>query len=79
MKFGVEVMLKDEVLDSQGRAVQDRLKTDLSTLKSVRIGKYIVLDVDEKDSYLAKEKIEKICENLLVNTLIEKFEIKQIE
>lgn len=79
MKFGVEVLLKDEVLDSQGRAVQERLKTEFINLKSVRIGKYIILDVDEKDSRLAKEKIEKICENLLVNTLIEKFEIKQIE
>lgn len=79
MKFGVEILLKDEVLDSQGRAVLDRLKADFNKLTSVRVGKYIVLDLAEENTQKAQEQIEKMCESLLVNSLIEKYKIQQLK
>lgn len=79
MKFGVEILLKDEVLDSQGRAVYDRLKGDFHSLESVRVGKYIVLDVKEDNIEKAREQIEKMCDSLLVNSLIEKYSIHPLK
>lgn len=79
MKFGVEILLKDEVLDSQGRAVYDRLKGDFQSLESVRVGKYIVLDVKEDNIEKAQEQIEKMCDSLLVNSLIEKYSIHPLK
>lgn len=79
MKFGVEILLKDEVLDSQGRAVHDRLKSDFQSLESVRVGKYIVLDIKEDNVQKAQEQIEKMCDLLLVNSLIEKYSIHPLK
>ena len=49
MKIGVKVMPRNEVLDTQGRAVERTLKTHGKNLQSCRVGKYIIIDVNEND------------------------------
>ena len=46
-----------------------------SGVSNVRIGKQIVLDIDESDKSKAKEQLKVMCEELLANTVIEDYEI----
>jgi len=77
MKIGVKVMLKPEVLDIQGRAVQDVLEAMKLPVNECRIGKYIELDIpgDAKDAQrLAKE----MANQVLHNSLIERFDVEEL-
>ena len=79
MKAIVNVSLKAGVLDSQGKAVHhalDSLKFD--SVKDVRVGKQIVLELASKDEAAAKEEVTQMCEALLANTVIEDYEIEII-
>ncbi len=79
MKFSIKVTLKKDVLDPQGKVVQQTLQSmGMETLKSVRQGKYFEIDVSENDENEAKKKIEDMCKKLLVNLIIEDFEISKI-
>ena len=49
MKFGLKVLPKPEVLDTQGRAVQSTLQSHGFSLSDCSVGKYIVLDVNTQD------------------------------
>ena len=76
MKVVVNVKLKEGVLDPQGKAVSHALKSlGFSNINGVRIGKQIVLDIDEGDEKKAKEEVAKMAEELLANTVIEDYEI----
>ncbi len=50
----------------------------MKTLKSLRQGKYFEIEVDETDEGKAKEKVNDMCKKLLVNLIIEKFEVNKI-
>ncbi len=79
MKAIVNISLKAGVLDSQGKAVHhalDALKFD--GVNDVRVGKQIVLQLDESDAATAKEHVTQMCEALLANTVIEDYEIEII-
>ncbi len=79
MKAIVNISLKAGVLDSQGKAVHhalDALKFD--GVDDVRVGKQIVLKLDETDTTKAKEQVTEMCESLLANTVIEDYEIEII-
>lgn len=76
MKVVVNVKLKEGVLDPQGKAVSHALESlGFSNINGVRIGKQIVLDIDESDEKKAKEEVAKMAEELLANTVIEDYEI----
>ena len=76
MKFEVFVTLKDEVLDPQGKAIQQTLNgMGFANIKDVRQGKYFDLDIDENDEQKAKLSAEEICKKLLANQVIEDFKI----
>ena len=78
MKFSIKVRLKKDVLDPQGKVVQQTLQNmGMSTLKSLRQGKYFEIEIDENNEDKAKNKIEDICKKLLVNLIIEDFEISK--
>ncbi len=78
MKFSVKVTLKKDVLDPQGKVVQQTLQNmGMLSLKSLRQGKYFEIDVNENDENKAKIKIEDMCKKLLVNLIIEDFEISK--
>ena len=74
MKAIVNVYLKEGVLDPQGKAVQHALSTmGFNDVKEVRVGKQIVLELSAKDEATAKAEVEKMCETLLANTVIENY------
>ena len=79
MKFSVTVTLKKDVLDPQGKVVQNNLlNLGMSDLKSIRQGKFFEIDVEENDPEKAKKKVEEMCEKLLVNLIIEDYKIIKI-
>ena len=72
MKFSVTVTLKKDVLDPQGKVVQNTLvNMGMSNLKSIRQGKHFEIEVDEDDYSSAEKKIDEMCKKLLVNLIIE--------
>jgi phosphoribosylformylglycinamidine synthase subunit PurS len=77
MKAIVNVFLKNGVLDSQGKAVLHALSGHgFETVKDVRVGKQIIIEIDEKDAEGAKAKVAQMCEDLLANTVIEEYTIE---
>jgi len=78
MKVGVRVMPRNEVLDSQGRAVEKTLSHHGKSVESCRVGKYIQLEIETKDKDEALKKAKEITEFVLYNPLIEDFEIELI-
>lgn len=80
MKAVVNVRLKEGVLDPQGKAVAHALKAlKFEDVGSVRIGKQIVIELDESDKNRAYDEVKKMCEELLANTVIEDYEIELIQ
>lgn len=76
MKIEVKIHLQDGVLDPKGKSTQDALNSlGFSNIKNVKIGKSIMLDIDESDLDKAKQEAQKMCEKLLCNEVIEKYEI----
>ena len=79
LKFSITVTLKKDVLDPQGKVVQNTLLgMGMSTLKNIRQGKHFEIEVDEKDQSSAEKKIDEMCKKLLVNLIIEDYKIKKI-
>ena len=78
MKFSVTVTLKKDVLDPQGKVVQNTLKNLQLNLKNIRQGKYFEIDVDEKDQIIAEKNIDDMCKKLLVNLIIEDYKINKL-
>tara|TARA_B110000196_G_C20789372_1_gene494850 strand:+ start:124 stop:363 length:240 start_codon:yes stop_codon:yes gene_type:complete len=79
LKFSIKVTLKKDVLDPQGKVVQHTLQNmGMDTLKNLRQGKYFEIDINENNEEKAKSKIEEMCKKLLVNLIIEDFEISKI-
>ena len=78
MKFAVTVTLKKDVLDPQGKVVSQTLKNmGIKDLIQVRQGKFFEIEMSNDDSHKAEAKIKEMCEKLLVNQIIEEFEIKK--
>ena len=77
MKARVTVMLKDGVLDPQGKAVESALKNlGFSGIKKIRQGKLFDLELDTKSKEEAEKLTEEICKVLLANMVIEDYKIK---
>jgi len=79
LKFSVTVTLKKDVLDPQGKVIQQTLNgMGMKTLKNLRQGKYFEIDIEENDEKKAILKIDEMCKKLLVNLIIEDFTINRI-
>ncbi|EKQ1038582.1 phosphoribosylformylglycinamidine synthase subunit PurS [Campylobacter jejuni] len=76
MEVIVNISLKNGVLDPQGKVVEKALHSlNFNSIKEVKIAKQIKISLDEKDEKLAKEQVKKMCEELLVNSVIEDYEL----
>ena len=76
MKVTVTVMLKDGVLDPQGKAIGHALAgLGFAGVGEVRAGKVIELDLAETDPTRARAAAETMARKLLANTVIERFDI----
>ena len=80
MKFSITVTLKKDVLDPQGKVVENTLiNMGMNNLNSIRQGKHFEIDVDEKDASTAEKKVDEMCKKLLVNLIIENYKINKIQ
>ena len=79
LKFSVTVTLKKDVLDPQGKVVQNTLVSmGMNNLKSIRQGKHFEIEINENDQINAEKKINEMCKKLLVNLIIEDYKINKI-
>ena len=79
LKFSVTVTLKKDVLDPQGKVVQNTLQNlGMDNLKSVRQGKYFELEVNDNNQVHAEKKVDDMCKKLLANLIIEDYKINKI-
>ena len=79
MKFSVTVILKKDVLDPQGKVVQNTLMNlGMDNLKSIRQGKFFEIEIDEKNQDIAQQKVDEMCKKLLVNLIIEDYKINKV-
>ena len=77
MKARVFVTLKNGVLDPQGKAIGHALNNlGFESVGEVRQGKVIDLELADKDEAKARARLKEMCEKLLANTVIEKYEIE---
>ena len=78
MKFSVTVTLKKDVLDPQGKVVQNTLANLGMSLENIRQGKYFEIELKETDRNEAEKIIKQMCEKLLVNLIIEDYRINKL-
>ncbi len=79
MKFSVIVTLKKDVLDPQGKVVENTLRNiGMEDLKSVRQGKYFEIEINIGDPKKAEKKVDDMCKKLLANLVIEDYKVCKI-
>ena len=76
MKISAIITLKKDVLDPQGKVIQQALDgMGYKNVNEVRQGKYFEIDVKENDQKKAEEIVEEMCKKLLANLVIENYKI----
>ena len=80
MKARIKITLKSGVLDPQGKAIENALHSlGFAGVGDVRQGKYIEVDLVETDKERAGAQIERICKELLANTVIENYAYELVQ
>jgi phosphoribosylformylglycinamidine synthase len=70
----IKITLRKSILDVQGKAVQSALhKLGYADVQSVRIGKYIELELNDQDETNARKNTEDACKKLLSNPVMEDY------
>ena len=76
MKATIYISLKNGVLDPQGKAIENALgQLGFDGVDNVRQGKMIELELADTDANQARDQLQKMCEKLLANTVIENYDI----
>lgn len=77
MKARIKITLKNGVLDPQGKAIEHALASlGFAGVEEVRQGKYIEVDLSATDAASARETVDRMCRDLLANTVIENYDIE---
>ena len=77
MKVIVNVQLKEGVLDPQGKAVHHALTSlKFNEVNEVRIGKQIILDINDASKEEALKRVTVMCDELLANIVLEDYTIE---
>ena len=76
MRATVVVRPKQGILDPQGQAVESSLRQLGFSVDEARVGRVVDLEVDSSDADAARAEVERMCEQLLANPLIESYEIE---
>jgi phosphoribosylformylglycinamidine (FGAM) synthase PurS component len=79
MKIGVKIMPRNEVLDTQGRAVEETLKRNGKILSTCRVGRFVELEFAEDNLTKALARAKEIAEFVLHNPLIETYELTALD
>jgi len=78
-RVAIDVMLKDEILDPQGRAVESAMPgLGYDGVEHVRIGKHLELVVDAEGDDLAA-LVASMCADYLVNPVIETYQWRVLD
>jgi len=78
VKAKVIVMPKAAVLDPQGSAVRDAMRhLGMPEVRSVRIGKYMEIDIDGQNGDL-ENRLHSLCRDLLSNPVIEDYKLQEV-
>jgi phosphoribosylformylglycinamidine synthase subunit PurS len=75
MRATILVRPKPGILDPQGEAVQSSLRQLDFHVDEARVGRVIDLELDDGDETVARAELERACQQLLANPLIESYEI----
>ncbi|MGJ3264260.1 MAG: phosphoribosylformylglycinamidine synthase subunit PurS [Salinarimonas sp.] len=79
MKARVTVTLKSGVLDPQGKAIEGALGSlGIEGVASVRQGKVFDVEISAGDEAAARAELERACERLLANTVIENYRVELV-
>ena len=76
MRATVLVRPKSGILDPQGEAVGSSLRRLGFAVAEARVGRLVDVELDGDDPAAAREQLERMCEQLLANPLIESYEIE---
>jgi phosphoribosylformylglycinamidine synthase PurS subunit len=76
MRATVLVRPKQGILDPQGEAVETALEHLGFSVSSARVGKVVDIEVDAGSPDEARTQVEKMCEQLLANPLMESYEVE---
>jgi phosphoribosylformylglycinamidine synthase len=76
VKATVLVRPKQGILDPQGAAVETALEHLGFSVSAARVGKVVDLEVDASSAEDARAQVEKMCEQLLANPLMESYEVE---
>jgi phosphoribosylformylglycinamidine synthase len=79
MRATVVVRPKPGILDPQGEAVQGSLRQLGFAVEQARVGRVVDLELDPADPEQARAELERMCEQLLANPLIESYEIEMVD
>jgi phosphoribosylformylglycinamidine synthase len=79
MKATVLVRPKEGILDPQGQAVESSLRQLGFSVGEARVGRVVDIEVETSDTAGARAEVERMCEQLLANPLIESYEIELSE
>ena len=79
MKATVLVRPKHGILDPQGQAVESSLRQLGFAVGEARVDRVVDLEVESNDPAGARAEVERMCEQLLANPLIESYEIELTE
>ncbi len=79
MKARIQITLKNGVLDPQGKAIEGALGgLGFKGVEDVRQGKLIEITLAETDEAKAREQLERMCKELLANTVIENYDFELV-
>lgn len=77
MRARVFIGLKPGVLDPAGKALEDGLHAlGYAEVSQARLGKCIELSLEESDPKRARARVEEMCQKLLANPVVERFEVE---
>lgn len=77
-KFGVKVMPREVILDTQGRAVEQVLKNMNLAVDRCRVGRFVEIEVSADNALKAEEKVREMAKSVLCHNLIEDFFIQPL-
>ena len=79
MRARVLVRPKAGILDPQGQAVQASLRQLGFSVEQAHVGRLVDLELADTDPTAVQEQLERMCQQLLANPLIESYEIELAE
>jgi phosphoribosylformylglycinamidine synthase subunit PurS len=79
MKARIRVTLKNGVLDPQGKAIHNAtVSMGIAGVRDVRQGKYFEVELADTSEAAAKATVERLCKDLLANSVIENYSFELV-